>query len=87
MTQCKIIADLMTDTQFSYQCLMCSKRHWHGNGGVNHSQLFANCNVEALDAVMIDTHRRRAISKTTDSSAVVRDAFVQIFNSINVLNL
>ena len=54
---------------------------------VNHSQLFANCNVEALDAVMIDTHRRRAISKTTDSSAVVRDAFVQIFNSINVLNL
>ena len=33
MTQCKIIADLMTDTQFSYQCLMCSKRHWHGNGG------------------------------------------------------
>ena len=33
MTQCKIIANLMTDTQFSYQCLMCSKRHWHGNGG------------------------------------------------------
>ena len=43
--------------------------------------MICNCNVEELDAVMTDTHRRRAISKTTDSRAVVRDAFVQIFNS------
>eukprot|EP01048_Picozoa_sp_COSAG05_P015355 COSAG05_NODE_1844_length_3977_cov_2.730015_1_plen_73_part_00 len=28
-----ILADIMTNTQVSYLCPCCSKRHWHGNGG------------------------------------------------------